>query len=114
MPAHATVTNVAWYRLGENDPGVAPGAAVSTKDIAGNRTLTLVGGPLYDTNVAPAAATHTGSAYCLRFYSSTWGTNALLSTTVNNFGLEMWVNPSTVTGDHLLAYNGHTALNGWG
>ncbi len=27
--AHATVTNVAWYRLGENDPGEASGEAVT-------------------------------------------------------------------------------------
>ena len=27
--AHGTVTNVAWYHLGENDPGVASGMAVT-------------------------------------------------------------------------------------
>ena len=46
--AHATVTNVAWYRLGENDPGAASGLAVTntTIDAGGTKHLKQFGGPL--------------------------------------------------------------------
>src|SRR3954466_1420046 len=110
----ASVTNVAWYRLGENDPGAVQGAATANSiDVVGNRVLRLVGGPLYDTNVA-SAARQAGSSLGLRFSSNSWGTNALVSTLVDNFGLELWVNPTVLAGDHMLAYNGHTGTSGWG
>jgi hypothetical protein len=111
----ASVNVVAWYRLGENDPGAAPGlAATNSIDVVSNRVLTLVGGPIYDANVASSATTHAGSFLGVRFSSTAWGTNALVSTLVDNFGLELWVNPSVLAGDHMLAYNGNTAASGWG
>ena len=46
--AHATVTNIAWYRLGENDPGAASGLAVTntTIDAVGTKHLKQFGSPL--------------------------------------------------------------------
>ena len=115
IPVHAAVTNAAWYRLGENDSGAVHGlAATNCIDVVTNRVLTLVGGPLYDGNVAGAAATHAGSSLSVRFSSGRWGTNALVSTLVDNFGLEVWVNPSALAGDHMIVYNGHTGSSGWG
>jgi alpha-tubulin suppressor-like RCC1 family protein len=115
LSLHGTVTNVAWYRLGENDPGAVPGlVATNSIDVVANRVLTLVGGPFYDTNVASSAAAHVGSSLGVRFSSTTWGTNALVSTVVDNFGLEAWVNPSALAGDHMIVYNGHSGTSGWG
>src|SRR5437870_1687149 len=47
--AHASVTNVAWYRLGENDPGAASGHVVnsSTMDFVGTNHLKRFGSPLF-------------------------------------------------------------------
>jgi len=48
--ADAAVTNVVWHRLGEDDPGAAPGiAATATANLIGGRNLTETGmatGPL--------------------------------------------------------------------
>src|SRR3989442_3009073 len=56
-PSQAAVTPVAWYRLGENDPGADHGsAAASTTDDVGNRTMTLSNEPVYDASVSLAAA----------------------------------------------------------
>src|SRR5688572_12131626 len=111
---HATVTNVAWYRLGESDPGAAHGlVSTQSMDVVANRVLRLVNGPVHDTNVASSAA-QAGSSLGIRFSSSTWGTNALVSTVVDNFGLELWVNPSVLAGDHMIVYNGHSGNSGWG
>ena len=39
--ADAAVTNPVWYRLGEDDPGAAPGtAATATLNLIGGRNLT--------------------------------------------------------------------------
>src|SRR5262245_50809971 len=82
--AHATVTNVAWYRLGENDPGAVEGlVATNSVDVVSNRLLTLAGGPQYDANVASSAAVRVGTSLSVRFSSATWGTNALISTQVD-------------------------------
>jgi hypothetical protein len=47
--ALATVTNVAWYRLGENDPGAVPGLAMTneTTDTVGGKNLQQFGSPLF-------------------------------------------------------------------
>ena len=111
----ATVTNVVWYRFGESDPGAANGAvATNSIDVVSNRVLKFIGGPFYDTDVAPFAVGHVGSALGLRFWGAAWGTNALIPGLVDNFGLELWVKPSALAGDHVLAYNGHSGNAGWG
>src|SRR5262249_49224284 len=51
--ASATVTNVAWYHLGEDDSGaVVGGPAVLTHDSIGNLNLITKGGPVYSADVA--------------------------------------------------------------
>jgi hypothetical protein len=82
----ATVTNIVWYRMGENDPGASPGAAVA----------------------------HTGSSLSVNLQTGVFATNTIVSTLVTNFGMEAWVKPSSSAGLQVLMYNGSTATSGWG
>src|SRR5262245_17012672 len=115
--ARATVTNIAYYRFGENDPGaVNGGAAAGTTNIVGGQ-MNLVGSPVYTNNIAASAASAVGSTLALQFASGKYGTNALLSTLVNNFGIELWVKPDATNTTQCLAYNGNTGgagSGGWG
>ena len=119
MGAHAAVTPVAWYRLGENDPGAASGAAVTnqTTDLLGTRHLNQTGGPRYTNTVSALASNRMGSSLGVQFGGAGQYllTNALVSSAANNFGIEAWVNPATVgLGSRVIAYNGNTGANGWG
>jgi len=116
--AHAAVTNVIWYRLGENDPGAASGVAVpsTTTDLIGLENLKQFAGPLYTNAVSPGASNHVGSALAVQFNgTSQYLSNGVVSTVVDNFGIEAWVRPdTTIAGNHFIAYNGNSAANGWG
>jgi len=112
--ARATVTPLSYWRMGDNDPAVAAGPATNTTDPTGGRTMTLNGPVFYTNSVAAAADARTGSAWCLNFSGSGYGTNALVSTQIDNFGIECWVNPNNTTSNECLAYNGSTASSGWG
>jgi alpha-L-arabinofuranosidase len=114
---HATVTNVVWYRLGENDSGAAAGlAATNTVDLIGLRNLKQFGSPLYTSAVSTSASNHVGSSLAVQFNgSSQYFSNTIISTATDNFGIEAWVKPTTVTSAlRLIAYNGNTVADGWG
>ncbi len=117
--AEAAVTNVAWYRLGENDPGAASGAAVTspTTDLVVGKHLPQFGNPRYTNAVSTLASNRVGSSLAVQFNgTSQWLlTNALVSSAVNNFGIEAWVKPANVgPGGRAIAFNGNTGANGWG
>jgi len=109
---------VAWYRLGENDPGAASGVAVTntTADFAGAKHLKQFGSPLYTSAVSPDAATQVASSLGVQLDGSgQYLSNAIVTTAVDNFGIEAWVKPTTVSSTYnFVAYNGNTANNGWG
>lgn len=115
--ARAAVTTVSYWRGGENDPGVSNGGfCSSTTDPTGGRTLQFSPSVFWDSgNVSFSALAHVGSIYCLRAYGAeSGGTNAAIPSLTDNFGLELWVRPSTLTGNQCLAYNGNTTSSGWG
>lgn len=113
--ARATSTVVDYWRMGENDSGAVAGqTATSTKDAVGGRTITFANSPDYSGRVSLFAAAHTGSDLCLQMAGNAGGTASAIPSLVNNFCLEMWVNPSTNTGSQCLAYNGNTGSSGWG
>jgi len=115
--ARAAVTPVSYWRLGENDPGAIAGSfCSSTTDLVGSRTLQFAPSVFWDSmNVGAGAAVRGGSTLCLRSYGGeSGGTNAAIPSLSDNFGLELWVNPSTLTGNQCLAYNGNTGSSGWG
>lgn len=115
--SRATITVVSYWRLGENDPGAAPGVtATNTVDSAGTNNLAFVGSARYANDVAASAAIHTGSSLSINFTNGAYATNAIVSAAINNFGIECWVKPTAPApaGGEVIAYNGSTASNGWG
>jgi hypothetical protein len=69
--AQATVTNIVWYRLGENDPGASPGAvATNTVDFVSGHNLTFFGPATYSSDVSTSAIAHTGSSLSVDLASS--------------------------------------------
>ena len=115
----AAVTTVAYWRLGEIDPSPQDFSSLTNatlNNVAGGRSLVVHGGPLYRTAVSTNAGTAVGSAWCLYFNTNNanYGTNALVSTLTDNFGIELWVKSDTVAGSACLAYNGNSGANGWG
>jgi hypothetical protein len=109
------VTTVSYWRMGENDPGAfTGGTSTSTKDLIGGRDMTLIGSPIYTADFSAEASARVDSIRSLWFFPGDYGTNALIPSLTDNFGLELWVKPGTLTGNHCLAYNGHTGSSGWG
>src|SRR6186713_2914739 len=80
---HAAVTNVVWYRLGENDSGAVSNSAVTntTADLIGTNHLKQYGSPRYTNSVAAAAASRLGSSRSVNFNgTSQYLSNAVVST----------------------------------
>jgi hypothetical protein len=115
---HAGVTNLVWYRLGENDPGAATGLAVTntTADLAGGGPLTQFNGPRYTNGLFSGAPDGFSSSLAISFN----GINQFLSNSVvlsgtDGFALEVWVKPNQTTNSvsNAIVYNG-AFLNGYG
>ena len=116
IPTHAAVTNVAWYRLGENDPGAASGVtATNTANLLGFNPLKPIGSPRYTNAVSPSAATGLGSSLAVHFSGTTQCfTNAIVSTALDNFGVEAWVRPNTTNASgSFIVQNGINGLGAW-
>ena len=110
----ATITVINDWRLGESEAAAAPGVpAVTATDYAGLHHLTVQGAATYSSDVGFPAALRVGSMLSVNFTNSAYATNSIVSTVVDNFGIEGWVKP-TSTNDAILFYNGNTATSGWG
>jgi len=113
--ARATVTTVAYWHLGENDPNAADGVtATNSVEVVGGDTLTFSGAATYTANVAVSATAATGSSLAVQLTNAAYGTAAVIPNLTNNFGLECWVNPGDTTGGKVVVYNGNTSSSGWG
>jgi hypothetical protein len=118
--AHATITVLDYYRLGESDPDATNGGSPTlTKDSVGPNDLTVAGSACWSTNVACPATAHTGSAFSLDFINGNSGAytvGGVLTQATDNFGLEAWIKPMSADPNNYrcLAYNGNSAANGWG
>jgi hypothetical protein len=118
LNVHATVTTVAYWRMGENDPGaVSGGFCTNTVDWFFGRILTNtpVAGvyPVYTNNVGPQAALATGSQLSLALAGGQHGVGAVVPSLTDNFGVEAWVYPTDTTGGAVV-YDGNTGSSGWG
>ncbi len=115
MPARATISVLNYWRMGENQPGAEAGsAATNLTDVAGSYNLTVSGQAAFSADVAAAAVMSTRSTLSVVFTNSGFASNAIVSSLVNNFGIEAWVKPASVTSGQVIAYNGSSATSGWG
>jgi hypothetical protein len=121
----AEVNALAYYRMGEADPGAVAGQAGNfiTNDSVGSSPLTLSpsGSSVYSSDVAASAFAYTGSTLCLSLVGNSFysGSNVITSLT-DNIGIEGWFRPSVLPaggfggGGQALAYLGDTGQNGFG
>ncbi len=114
VPAQAAITVLAHYRLGESDPGAAPGVtgAMQTIDTVQGNHLNRVGTPRYASEGRPQP----GSTLSMSFNGTTDRyLGPVLSTLTTDFGIEAWVKSNgSSAGNATLAYNGRTDSTGWG
>lgn len=113
--AHATVTVIAQYQLGEADANASAGTAVGTTSAptVGAANLNRVGAPTYS-NATTSAPRPSPLSVAFNGTSDGLRASALLTSLANNFGIEAWVRPTNATGNATIAYNGNTGPNGWG
>lgn len=109
-----SVTNIAYWRMGENDPGAANGVTntITTNFLGG--VLSLRSNAVYSSSVASTAAAQVGSSLALQFTTGRYATNGSVVPVTDNFGLELWVKPDATNAIQCLAYNGDSGPNGWG
>ncbi len=110
--ASASVTTVAWYRLGDDDSGAASGHVVNagTADLMGVDPLRRYGSPVYTSAVPSRAASVLGSSLSVVFNGvNQFYSNVPVTLARNNFGIEAWVaSVSGTAGTHCIAHNGNT------
>jgi hypothetical protein len=114
-PADAAITVLAQYRLGEADPGAAPGLLGANPTVAsvGTSGLARIGEPSYGLPRPPFQ----NSTLAMAFDGADdrYDLSAVLTTATDNFGIEAWVKSNgRTTQNALIAYNGNTASSGWG
>ena len=112
VSAHAEITTVRHFRLGEADVGAASGSAAgaSSTDTTASENLTVTGGPLYSSDVANG-----NSTLSMEFNGSTqYATTGNWHNLTTHFGVEAWVKPAATGGEHFIIYNGQSGANGWG
>jgi hypothetical protein len=112
-------TPTGYWRMGENDPGATAGLTSTTlTDSTGSNNLAVSGEATYAADVSMSAQAHVGSALSVNFSGSGgYATGNLVSTAQDNFGVEAWVKPTSVTRDQTIVYNGVTGgagASGWG
>jgi hypothetical protein len=113
--ARAGITVVSYWRMGESDPSATAGtAATNTTDSFGSHNLKISGQAFYSNDVASAALAHVSSSLSLNFTNGGFASNSIVSTATDNFGIECWVKPASVTAGQVIAYNGATDTSGWG
>ncbi len=106
----SSVTNIAYWRMGENDPGAANGVTnFVTVNLLGS-PMALKSNAVYTANVAAAA----NSTLALQFTTGCYATNQPAFSFTDNFGLELWVKPDATNAIQSIAYNGDSGPNGWG
>jgi len=107
----ASLTNVAWYKLGEDDPGAVAnttGQNPTQDSSANNLDLTRTGSPTYR---ADADGQAFGSTLSMEFNgSSDRYSGAVVPTSTTGVGLEAWVKADTASPAtwSVIAHNGRT------
>ena len=111
--ADAAVTTVAYYKLGEADPGAVVGAIAANPTLPSTGAVNLprIGSPVYS---AQSIVRPTPIAVAFNGTTDGFRVAAPISTVTDNFGIEAWVRPNSVTGNSVIAYNGNTSTSGGG
>lgn len=115
--ANAAVDVIAYWHMGENDPGAGNGTSVTNtiNSVAGPNLVFTNGAAKYTNDVAPSAALRVNSTLSISLTNSAYAETHLISGATSNFGIEAWIKPMAVNGTgQVIAYNGNTSASGWG
>ena len=115
--AHAQVTPLNWYRLGEFDGTAVGQPATAGTDTVGAKPLTMTGSPLVASDVGASAASAVGSTRSLQFPGGNGDYAYYQQPTkvTDNFGMEVWVKPLAASAnDQVIVYNGRFGTDGFG
>ena len=115
--AHAQVTPLNWYRLGEFDGTAVGQPATAATDTVGAKPLTMTGSPLVASDVGASAASAVGSTRSLQFPGGNGDYAYYQQPTkvTDNFGMEVWVKPLAASAnDQVIVYNGRFGTDGFG
>lgn len=112
--ASATIIPVAWYRMGEADPGAVAGNTSNnpTEDsTANNLDANRTNTPVYSADTGAG-----GSTLSMDFEQSESDefSRSVVTTATDNFGIEAWFKFESKPDTMVIAYNGNAASNGWG
>lgn len=106
-------TILAQWRFGEADAGAANGGSVGATTTASvGSDLSLVSGTATYTNSTPGGGSTLGVEMDASTQFSTTALTAL--TNGSSFIMEMWFNPTALSGSQYLVYNGNTSARGIG
>ncbi len=116
--ASSSLIPLAYYRLGENDPGAVAGQTAddTTVDIVNGTNLSVAGiPPTYSANTGVR-----GSTLCIAVDGGGYAANAPVASLTDNWGTEAWVLASSSTnslssdGYASIVYNGNSSSGGMG
>ena len=111
--SNAAITVLNSYHLGDLDDGASSGVtAVTSEDYIGTNAISLVGEPVYSTDVPedyPLPDT-----YSINFTGTNYGVASVLTNATDDFGIQAWVKVRSTGGNRVIAYNGSDGTNGWG
>jgi hypothetical protein len=110
----AAITVQTHYRLGEDDPGAAAGQAVTqTRDAIGTRHMEAHFSPVYRNDVSRPAQLQ-GSSLGIKFETSNnYARNNDFSIASDNFGVELWVKPTSLSANSSYVVIGQGVTDGW-
>jgi hypothetical protein len=115
--AQAEVVAAGYYRLGEADSGAVDGGTVGTTvDSSANARDLSGAAATYSSDVAPSAATATGSNMSVVLSgAAAFQASPPLTDATDNFGIEGWFKRTAGAGDwQVMAFNGNPGQDGWG
>ena len=119
----ASTQTLAYYRLGDDDPGAHPlmlGQDPTLDSGPSKLNLSRFGSPHYSDDVAKSAAIGTGSLLSMRFDAQTLDAYYRLGPVTkltDDVGIEAWVKTTadpTAPGQSVVAYNGMPGADGFG
>ncbi|HEY1663301.1 MAG TPA: LamG domain-containing protein [Verrucomicrobiae bacterium] len=115
VSAHADITVIREYHMGEADSGaVVGGAATSSADSIGGNNLNMRGDPFSYPVYSSDIPSDTNSSKSISFNGASEGIANLVTNLTDNFGIEAWVKTTATSGNHYAVYDGNSISSGFG
>lgn len=115
----AAIVVLDYYRFGDDDPGAQEGSLVAnpTVDSVGTSDLSRKGGIYYSSNVPFSTVGGASNAFSASLNGNFMGDfsyGTQLTDAQDNFGIEVFVNAGSISGNAGILYNGKAGSTGFG